>query len=227
MLGAVVSEKEDSLANPALSLDGRQVAVQRTRSENIDIWLIDVERGVESRASYAESSEASPVWSPDGRSVIFRSRRDGRQDLFQKDVTGSAEQILASTAQDESPADWSADGSTVLFTTQDPKGASDIWALPMHGSRTPFPVVQSPFDEIQPAFSPDGRWLAYASNESGRYEVYVHALRGDLKWQLSTGGGWDLRLCCFTPGWQRAATSTVAATLHAHNMRSRRTGVFL
>jgi dipeptidyl aminopeptidase/acylaminoacyl peptidase len=86
--------------------------------------------------------------------------------------------------------DWSPDGRVLLYATQDTKTASDLWALPLTGERKPFPVVQTSFDEIEGQFSSDGRWLAYASNESGRYEIYVRPFPdAGGKWQVSTGGG--------------------------------------
>ena len=88
----------------------------------------------------------------------------------------------------------------MLYATQDPKTASDLWALPLTGERKPFPVVQTSFDDIQGQFSPDGRWLAYASNESGRYEIYVRSFpEPSGKWQVLTAGGTQ-------PRWRRDGT---------------------
>jgi hypothetical protein len=109
------------------------------------------------------------------------------------------EQPLLVSPQDKIPLDWSGDGRILLYGTQDPKtnNASDLWALPMMGDRKPFPVVQTSFDEIEGQFSPDARWLAYASNESGRYEIYIRPFpEPGGKWQVSTAGGTQ-------PRWRR------------------------
>jgi Tol biopolymer transport system component len=167
------------------------VAVSRTVQLNDDVWLVDVGRGVASRFTFDAASDARPIWSPDGSQVVFGSSRNGVVDLFQKPASGATdEQPLLVTPQDKTPLDWSPDGRVLLYSTQDPKTGSDLWALPLTGERKPFPVVQTRFDEIEGQFSPDGRWLAFASNESGRYEIYVRPFpeSGD-KWQVSTAGG--------------------------------------
>ena len=108
-----------------------------------------------------------------------------------------------SSRRNESPLDWSQDGRFLLYSTQNPKTASDIWALPLMGERKPFAVLQSSFDEIQGQFSPDGRWLAYASNESGRYEIYVRTFpEAGGKWQVSAAGGMQ-------PRWRRDGQESV------------------
>ncbi len=110
---------------------------------------------------------------------------------FRAPTSGEAdEQPLLITPQTKDPLDWSRDGRFLLYSVQDPKTQSDLWALPMTGERKPFPVVQTSFDEVGGQFSPDGRWLAYASNESGRYEIYVRPFpEPGGKWQVSTAGG--------------------------------------
>jgi dipeptidyl aminopeptidase/acylaminoacyl peptidase len=111
--------------------------------------------------------------------------------LFEKAVSNTAdEQPVLVTSQGKVPLDWSRDGRFLLYSTQDPKTGSDIWVLPMVGERKPFAVLQSGSDEIEGVFSPDGRWLAYASDESGRFEIYVRTFPesgGTL--QVSAAGG--------------------------------------
>src|SRR5207248_11172645 len=98
---------------------------------------------------------------------------------------------------DKSALAWSSDGRFLLYAVQDATTQADIWALPLVGERTPFPVVQTQFDEIQGQFSPDGQWIAYASNESGRYEIYIRSFAAaGTKRQVSTGGG-------LQPRWRR------------------------
>jgi Tol biopolymer transport system component len=162
------------------------------------VWLIDVSRGVPNRLTFDAALDASPIWSPDGSQLVFRSTRNGSYDLFQKPASGTVdEQPLLITSESEQPLDWSKDGRFLLFSTQNPKTASDIWALPLMGERKPFALLQSTFNEIQGQFSPDGRWLAYASNESGRYEIYVRTFpEVGGKWLVSGSGGMQ-------PRWRR------------------------
>ena len=133
-----------------------------------------------------------------GSQLVFRSTRNGSYDLFQRSASGTVDkQPLLLTSENKSPLDWSHDGRFLLYSTHNPNAASDIWALPMMGEKKPFAVLQSSFDEIQGQFSPDGRWLAYSSNESGRYEIYVRTfpeVRG--KWLVSAAGGMQ-------PRWRR------------------------
>jgi Tol biopolymer transport system component len=110
---------------------------------------------------------------------------------------GSEEQPLIAGAEGESPLDWSPDGALILYATLGSETASDLWAVALAGDRKPFPVVQTRVDDVQGQFSPDGKWLAYGSNESGRYEVYVQAFpKAGAKLQVSTAGG-------LQPRWRR------------------------
>jgi Tol biopolymer transport system component len=198
LVGAIGPPDENALANPELLPDGQRIAVARTVQGNADVWLIDVGTGVPTRFTFDISLENAAVWSPDGSQVVFRSTRNGVYDFFVKPTNGAAdEQPLLVTLQAKSSLDWSRDGRFLLYSTQDPKTASDLWALPMMGERKPFAVLQSSFDEIGGQFSPDGRWLAYASNESGRYEIYVRTFpESGGKWQVSVAGG-------VQPRWRR------------------------
>jgi dipeptidyl aminopeptidase/acylaminoacyl peptidase len=191
MLGAVGPPDENAPTNPELAPDGQRVAVGRSVQGNIDVWLMDVGRGVPSRFTFDVAIDNVLVWSPDGSQVVFRSSRKGVNDLFEKPASGTAdEQPLLVTSQSKSPLDWSRDGRFLLYSIQDPKTASDLWALPLMGERKPFAVLHSSFDEIEGQFSPDGRWLAYASNESGRYEIYIRTFpEAGGKWQVSAAGG--------------------------------------
>jgi Tol biopolymer transport system component len=198
MLGGIGPADENALAYPELPPDGQRVAVARVVQGNADVWLIDVGRGVPSRFTFDAAIDGAPLWSPDGSQVVFRSSRKGVYDLFEKPASGTAdEQPLLVTSQMKSPLDWSRDGRFLLYSTQDPKSASDLWALPLTGERKPFAVLHSSFDEIEGQFSPDGRWLAYASNESGRYDIYIRTFpEAGGKWQVSAAGG-------VQPRWRR------------------------
>ena len=190
-LGVLAPPDDAALDNPELARDGSRVTVARMVQGNVDAWLLDAKRAGATRLTSDASVDGSPVWSPDGKQIVFYSARNGNFDLFSKPADGSAEERpLLVTPQGKAPQDWSSDGRFVLYATQDPKTASDLWVLPLSGDRKPFRVVQTPFDEVQGQFSPDARWVAYASNETGRYEVYARPFPGaGGKWQVSTGGG--------------------------------------
>lgn len=179
----------------ALSPDGRHVAVSRTVIGNTDIWLMDTARGVLSRFTFDAAFEGIAAWSPDGSRIAFNTNRKGAFDLYQKSATGAgSEDLLLETRQLKSPGDWSPDGRFLLFRVQDPKTVYDLWVLPLEGDRKAFPIVQTPFDERDGQFSPDGKWVAYQSNESGRIEIYAQAFPGTgAKFQVSTAGGAQVR----------------------------------
>jgi Tol biopolymer transport system component len=143
--------------------------------------------------------DSTAVWSPDGNRLVFRSNRNGVYDLYEKPATGTGdEQRLFASPDDKIPSDWSADGRVLLFANF-VKNVPDLWALPIEsqGVGRPFPVVQTRFAEDQGQFSPDGRWIAYRTNESGRDEIYVQAFPGPGgKARVSTEGGSQ-------PRWRR------------------------
>jgi eukaryotic-like serine/threonine-protein kinase len=185
--------------NPSLSLDGRRVALDRTVNGNTDVWILELERSVLSRFTFDEAVDSAPVWSPDSNQIIFASRRKGVRDLYQKPVRGAgSEELLLATPETKDPVDWSPDGRFFLYGTVDPRTGNDIWALPIGGAdRKPFPVVQTNFNEHSGQFSPDGKWIAYQSSESGRYEIYIQLFPGPGgKTQISTSGG-------RSPRWRR------------------------
>jgi Tol biopolymer transport system component/DNA-binding winged helix-turn-helix (wHTH) protein len=183
------------LFNPSLSLDGQRVALYQLVNGNADVWLLETRRGVFSRFTSDVADDVMPVWSPGGDRIVFSSNRRGIADLYQKSVTaGGSEELLLSTAQTKIATDWSPDGRFVLFNSEDPKRSSDIWALPLDGNGKPFPAVQTGFEEQNGQFSPDGNWIAYQSDESGRVEIYVQPFPDPgNKWPISTNGGSQVR----------------------------------
>jgi dipeptidyl aminopeptidase/acylaminoacyl peptidase len=181
--------------NPELSPDGDRVALYRRVAGNADVWILDTKRGVRSRFTFDAATDASPIWSPDGSRIVFQANRKGAFNLYLKAVDDNGgEELVLATPQTKSAADWSRDGDYLLYRSLDPKLGFDIWAMPWRGDRKPFPVVQTGFEERDGQFSPDGKWIAYQSNESGRMEIYVQPfLRSGSKLQISNGGGGQAR----------------------------------
>ncbi len=177
----------------ALSPDEKTVAADHM-SVGIasDLWLHELTRGMESRFTTQQTSVNSlPVWSPDGRRIVFASNRGGKYDLYVKNAGETVQdQILLQNANLKWPSDWSRDGRYLLYVENDPKTQQDLWVLPLDGDRKPVPFLQTEFNEIEGQFSPDGHWIAYASDESGRFEVYVRPYpEGPGRRKVSISGG--------------------------------------
>lgn len=199
MLGELQGPDGSAFSNPQLAPDGRRVLVTRVLATNSDLWLIDITRSNTSRFTSDARIDTNAIWSPDGSRVAFASSRNGNFDLFEKPASSATdERPLLVTEQNKSTMDWSPDGHTLLYAVQDAKNGSDLWALPLEGVGEPFPVVASGFDDVQGQFSPvDGHWVAYASNETGSYQVYVKPVAGPGgRVPVSTAGG-------FYPRWRR------------------------
>jgi serine/threonine protein kinase len=197
--GTIGAPDANDLLNPELSPDGRRVAVWRTVQGNEDLWLIDTERGVPRRFTFDPASDGYPIWSPDGSRIAFGSDRKGAiWNLYQKaSSSAGGDELLLESSLAKFPRDWSMDGRFLLFVQVDPRTLGDLWVLPLFGERKPFPFVNTSFQESHGQFSPDCRWVAYISNESGRFEVYVQPFPGPGgEWQVSTGGGIE-------PRWRR------------------------
>ncbi len=212
VLGTLGAPDEHSLFGPRVAPDGRRVAVQRTVQDNTDLWLLDGART--SRVTFDAGGDRIPIWSPDGRRLVFESDRTGVQDLYGKDASGAGvEARLVASAQPKVATDWSADGRFLLYFSLDPQTDGDLWAQEMDPStgaaragRAPGTVLRTPFTELWGRFSPDGRWVAYQSNASGRPEIYVRpwtppaalgaaAPAPSAQWQVSTAGG-------ISPSWR-------------------------
>ena len=172
-------------------------AIEDRASGRSDIWVYDLARNVGSRLTFHEAQETSPVWSPDGKRIAFASNRGGKSEIYvrQSDGRGDAELLFSGEGRAE-PDDWSSDGEYILFSHG--AGKFDAWVLPTEGDDEAFPVVETEFDEGYGRFSPDGKWIAYLSNEAGRYDLFLTRFPGgEGKWQLSKNGadwllGWNL-----------------------------------
>jgi Tol biopolymer transport system component len=184
--------------------DGTRVAVVETdqRNGNADIWIVDVASGRRTRLTVNPASEGAPIWSPDGRQILFRSNRGGRWGHYRKAVDGSGtEELLEELSFMPNETHWSPDGRFVIsFSARSSSDArNDLWALPMTGAgkRASVPFVRTPADETAGRFSPDSKWVAYLSDESGVVDLYVSRLtvgsetsNADApgKWVVSTNG---------------------------------------
>jgi eukaryotic-like serine/threonine-protein kinase len=196
-----VGERAD-YSDLELSPDGTHAAVsEQDPGTGRDIWIFDLARGIPTRFTSDPADEFSSVWSPDGSQIIFSSRRRGHFDLYQKASSGAgATQDVLVDDRDKWPMSWSSDGKFLVYTTGTvAAGVSPhLWAMPLAGDRKPFPVLEdTQFSQFPGQLSPDGRWIAYGSNESGQTEVYVTSFPGATgKWRVSTAGGsW--------PRWRR------------------------
>ncbi len=197
---------------PRLSPDGRRVAVGIQELES-QVWLYDLSRETLTRFTFEGNNNSTPTWTPDGKRIAFNSNKEGPLNIFWKlaDGSGGLEQLTTSQYL-HTPVSWSPDGQQLAFFEVNPATQRDIWVLQMNGPsqgsgqassassgrvRKAQPFLQTQFDEAVPQFSPDGRWLAYISNETGRHEVYVQSYPGPGgKWQISTEGGTE-------PAWNR------------------------
>jgi Tol biopolymer transport system component len=177
-----------------LSPAGRRVAVHIDETK-IDVWIYDILR--HSLSPLVGHKSTSPVWTPDGKRVTYECEEGSGMDglcWINADGSGGKGRLASNHGL---PGSWSPDGGWLAFTAVHPAFGRDLWLLPMAGNRGPEPFVQTPANEEGPDFSPDGRWLAYSSDGSGTFQVYVQAFPGPgPKWQVSTDGGTE-------PCWAR------------------------
>jgi eukaryotic-like serine/threonine-protein kinase len=210
--------------HPRFSTDGRRLVYAQETESGADIWTHDLERGTRTRLT-GGGINGYPIWSPDGAGVTYQAAATpGRFSLFGRSLSGGGEQSLLGdpaaagaaglpagmanllpgtmprpgSGNPHVPMSWSGDGRHLAFDERKSGAQRDIWVLERDGDPTPF--IMTPFDEWAPAFSPDGKWLAYVSNESGRNEIYVQPYPGPgPKWPISTDGGTD-------PAWSPGGT---------------------
>ena len=178
---------------PSLSKDNTKVLFGRSDGPAPqDIYIQDLTRGSTTRLTFDPATDSTSVFSPDEASVVFYTNRAGRSTFYRKSSSGAGvEELVLDEGIGSYPDDWSADGKFILYEKNaGARNKVDLWVLPMTGGVKPFPYVESEFEEAHSRFSPDGRWVAYTSTESGRSEIYVQSFPiGNGKWQVSTGGG--------------------------------------
>jgi Tol biopolymer transport system component len=176
-----------------ISPEGRRILFHRVDPKlgTSDLWVTDLARGVETRLTSDPSSEVSGVWFPDGLRVIFAAEREGPPHLFQKDLkTGTETELLPSKLRRQAPTDISPDGRIVAFEQFSERGDADLWTLPLDGARQAAPLMASAFNERGLRFSPDSRFVAFTSDESGRAEIYAApSSLLSAKTRISNGGG--------------------------------------
>jgi Tol biopolymer transport system component len=200
-----------------LSPDDKQLAVKLLDegTGRGDIWVFDLRRNVGSRLTFDDASEGDPVWSPDGTRIAFQSNRGGAAgDIYVRSTDGRGEaELVYGNDKLKRPQDWSPDGK--FLAIDQGVGKADAWIVPMDGG-DPFAIVEGTHDEGYARFSPDGNWLAYLSNESGRYQLYLTRFpSGEGKWQLSIeGSDWLV-------GWRKDGTEIYFLDLEGDMMAVR------
>jgi Tol biopolymer transport system component len=186
-----------------LSPDASKAVVEIADSTNgnIDIWSWDFVRGLKTRRTFDPKPDRSPAWSPDGRQIAFSSAKSGVFQIYRRNLDGGEEEQLTSGPSPKWVSDWSRDGRYILFDDGGYVASEDIWAVQVGGKNgknsEPFVVMKTPFSESNAALSPDGKWVAYNSIDTGRPEIYVQAFEPERsagaapgpRWQISTSGG--------------------------------------
>ena len=181
--------------NPELSRDGRRIAVDRERQGNIDIHVLDTARGVIERLTTHTAADFTPIWSPTSDAIVFTSYRGGTGRIYRRDLGAADDALVQETAKEQRVQDWSSDGRYLVYAQEEPATSDqaareDLWALELGSGASPIRLTDTVADDANARISPNGRWLAYSSNESGESEVYVQAFpRPGAKRQVSAGGG--------------------------------------
>ena len=186
-----LTEIQEAFEGPRLSPDGNRLATTIRGGGNIDVWIYELVRGTLTRFTFDAGEDETPIWTPDGQRVTFTASRGGERKILWRLADGSApEELLQESQYHSHVSSWSPDGKVLAFEEQSPETGYDIWTLSVEGERQPVSFLNTSFEEHWPMFSPDGQWIAYMSDESGRTEIYVQPYPGPGgKWQISSEGG--------------------------------------
>jgi serine/threonine protein kinase/Tol biopolymer transport system component len=188
-LGQIGEPDRYGAITPQLSPDAEKVGIGGGEYGRDDIWVLDTSRGTRSRITFSPEDDGTPVWSGDGRHLMFQT---GTR-VIVKDLEHGTDEVMFEATRGERVADWSKDGDVVALS----RNGHEIWVLPLIGERRPFLFQETAANETQAQLAPDGRWIAYTSNESGRDEVYMQSFpKPGSKRQISTDGG-------AMPRWRR------------------------
>ena len=202
----------DDYYQSELSPDGKKAAAA-VGTANYGIWIYDSEHNTRTRFTFGKDVHLSPIWSRDGKQIAYMQGAYGglsNESILAKAADGSGEEqklmdLGRTIGLQEGLCDWSPDGRYILFTTgtASMRTGTDIWVLPLFGDRKAFPYINAPGNQMHAQFSPDGDWVACASDESGHWEVYVAPFPGTgAKWQVSNGDGLE-------PLWRGTARPSI------------------
>jgi Tol biopolymer transport system component len=203
-----------SYLNPELSRDGRRIAVDRARQGNIDIYILDLARGIAERLTSHTAADFTPIWSPTADAIMFTSYRGGTGRIYRRELGTVAEDTLVQeTVKEQRLQDWSLDGRFIVYAQEEPADGArpaheDLWAMQLGGIDPPLKIriTNSAPEDGNARISPNGRWVTWMSNESGQWEVYVQAFPHPAdKRQVSAGGG-------LTPTWSPDGTELLYLT---------------
>ena len=180
--------------NPALSPDGTRLAIAR----GFDIWVIELSRGLARRVTFDGTIELAPIWSPDSALIAYYTEINGPAgNIYRMPAGGGRGEPVVTSRTPTFPYAWSPDGKHVLYGTAGPKGSLEVWSQPVSGGGKPSAYLEATYSQMNPVFSPDGKWVAYASRETGRSEVFVESFPvPGAKTQVSVSGG-------DAPRWRR------------------------
>jgi Tol biopolymer transport system component len=189
---SVIKSSDSLYSRPELSPDGKRLSVSALdyRTNLWDIWLIDLARGIPTRFTFGgPTTSQNAVWSPDGRYVVFNQARNGKVPFYKKMVDGSRQEELVGELVGTTACDWSPDGRWILVQRSGTTTRGDVWLLPTQPGAGPRPLIDTKANETCGQFSPDGKWVAYVSDESGRNQIYIKAFSEGAIWQISKDGG--------------------------------------
>ena len=192
-----ITEEIRPYAFPAISHDGRRIALT-LQSSTFDVWVYELARDTMTKVSFG-SDDYRPQWSPDGKLLAYDSSKSGQQQVYVKhDMGQGTEEVVTDGPAGKALYDWTADGREVIFGRQNKDSGWDIYAAPIQGDHKPRPLVETPFNQTEARVSPDGKWLAYVSDESGQNEVFVQSMNDpSARVQISRDTG-------SSPRWARS-----------------------